>query len=111
MALWFIIFIMLILLFLLCLYIIKSTSKKQIIASTTVTEKYDKPKNISYSENTEYIEVLDFDDYTVKDEKLKKEILDETIDLNELFKTMSINIVAQDKNFDFGLLRKRKKKF
>lgn len=61
-------------------------------------------------EKSEVIEILDLDEQVRKDKKLERDILDETIDLNELFKTMSINVIKQDDVFDFGLLRKRKRK-
>ena len=45
----------------------------------------------------------------VEKEKLKNKISDDTTDLNELFKTMSLTIVKDKSDYDFGLLRNTKK--
>ena len=42
-------------------------------------------------------------------EKVSNKVSDDTVDLNELFKTMSLTIVKDKSDYDFGLLRNTKK--
>ncbi|MBR3199350.1 MAG: hypothetical protein IKG27_04985 [Bacilli bacterium] len=54
----------------------------------------------------EEIEVLDL--YPSKEEKID-EVNDEVLDLDDLFKTISMTAVNSDQDFDFGLRRNDKK--
>lgn len=44
-----------------------------------------------------------------KVEEKTKEVTDDTLDLNDLFKTMTISIVKDNSDYDFGLLKDTKK--
>lgn len=112
-----ILFLLLIFVCLLLLFLLKNKKNNVVSNEKSSLPNYTSPKpkeeqieNLGFFEKSDVIEILDFNDNLKKDEKLEKDILDETIDLNELFKTMSINIIKQDDIVDFGLLRKKKKK-
>lgn len=64
---------------------------------------WNKPKNNNKKEEEE-IEILDVDDYPSY-----KEVSDDTLNLDDLFKTMSIKVIKDDPNFDFDLIRTNKK--
>ena len=60
-------------------------------------------------EPEEEIEILDvYEDVSPLSKKATKEVNEDTLDLDELFKTMSINIINDDSSFDFGLIRENK---
>ncbi len=65
---------------------------------------WNKPKNNNKKEEEEEIEILDVDDYPSY-----KEVSDDTLNLDDLFKTMSIKVIKDDPNFDFDLIRTNKK--
>lgn len=66
---------------------------------------WNKPKkNNNKKEEEEEIEILDVDDYPSY-----KEVSDDTLNLDDLFKTMSIKVIRDDPNFDFDLIRTNKK--
>ncbi len=70
-------------------------------------------KNNPLSEELEK-EIIDFmsniDSVDIRDvEKVSNKVSDDTMDLNELFKTMSLTIVKDKSDYDFGLLRNTKK--
>lgn len=70
-------------------------------------------KNNPISEELEK-EIIDFmsniDSVDIRDvEKVSNKVSDDTVDLNELFKTMSLTIVKDKSDYDFGLLRNTKK--
>lgn len=54
----------------------------------------------------EEIEIVELDETTPQVEK-KDNVSDDTLDLDDLFKTMSIHVLKDDPNFDFGLQRKK----
>lgn len=61
-------------------------------------------------EKEEEIEILDVDDNNYSDvsKQALKEVSQDTLNLDDLFKTMSINVIKDDPSFDFDLLRKNK---
>ncbi len=65
---------------------------------------WNKPKNNNKKEEEEEIEILDVDDYP-----FHQEVSDDTLNLDDLFKTMSIKVIKDDPNFDFDLIRTNKK--
>ena len=66
---------------------------------------WNKPKNNNNNKKEEEeIEILDVDDYPSY-----KEVSDDTLNLDDLFKTMSIKVIKDDPNFDFDLIRTNKK--
>lgn len=55
----------------------------------------------------EEIEIVVLDEESPKEPKKKESVSDDTLDLDDLFKTMSIHVLKDDPNFDFGLRRKK----
>lgn len=65
-------------------------------------------KKIDKKEEEE-IEILDVDySDSLLSKQALKEVSQDTLNLDDLFKTMSINIIKDDSSFDFDLLRKNK---
>lgn len=87
--------ILLIIIFLL-VYIIKNIKKEK-----PISEELEK-EIIDFMSNIDSVDVRDI-------EKANNEVLDDTLDLNDLFKTMSLTIVKDKSDYDFGLLRNTKK--
>lgn len=85
----------LIIIFLL-VYIIKNIKKEK-----PISEELEK-EIIDFMSNIDSVDVRDI-------EKANSEVLDDTLDLNDLFKTMSLTIVKDKSDYDFGLLRNTKK--
>ena len=85
----------LIIIFLL-VYIIKNIKKEK-----PISEELEK-EIIDFMSNIDSVDVRDI-------EKANNEVLDDTLDLNDLFKTMSLTIVKDKSDYDFGLLRSTKK--
>ena len=85
----------LIIIFLL-VYIIKNMKKEK-----PISEELEK-EIIDFMSNIDSVDVRDI-------EKANNEVLDDTLDLNDLFKTMSLTIVKDKSDYDFGLLRNTKK--
>lgn len=85
----------LIIIFLL-VYIIKNIKKEK-----PISEELEK-EIIDFMSNIDSVDVRDI-------EKANNEVLDDTLDLNDLFKTMSLTIVKDKSDYDFGLLRNTKK--
>lgn len=85
----------LIIIFLL-VYIIKNRKKEK-----PISEELEK-EIIDFMSNIDSVDVRDI-------EKANNEVLDDTLDLNDLFKTMSLTIVKDKSDYDFGLLRNTKK--
>ena len=85
----------LIIIFLL-VYIIKNIKKEK-----PISEELEK-EIIDFMSNIDSIDVRNI-------EKANSEVLDDTLDLNDLFKTMSLTIVKDKSDYDFGLLRNTKK--
>lgn len=65
---------------------------------------WNKPKKNNDKKEEEEIEILDVDDYPSY-----KEVSDDTLNLDDLFKTMSIKVIKDDPDFDFDLIRTNKK--
>ena len=63
----------------------------------------------SYTEESkeEEIEIVVLDEESPKEPEKKETVSDDTLDLDDLFKTMSIHVLKDDPNFDFGLRRKK----
>lgn len=55
----------------------------------------------------EEIEIVVLDEESPKEPEKKETVSDDTLDLDDLFKTMSIHVLKDDPNFDFGLRRKK----
>lgn len=89
--------IALIIIFLL-IYKLKETKKNK-----PISEELEK-EIIDFMSNIDSVDIMN-----VEKEKLKNKISDDTTDLNELFKTMSLTIVKDKSDYDFGLLRNTKK--
>lgn len=85
----------LIIIFLL-VYIIKNIKKEK-----PISEELEK-EIIDFMSNIDSVDVRDI-------EKANNEVLDDTLDLNDLFKTMSLTIVKDKSDYGFGLLRNTKK--
>lgn len=85
----------LIIIFLL-VYIIKNIKKEK-----PISEELEK-EIIDFMSNIDSVDVRDI-------EKANNEVLDDTLDLNDLFKTMSLTIVKDKSDYDFGFLRNTKK--
>ena len=85
----------LIIIFLL-IYRLKETKK-----NNTISEELEK-EIIDFMSNIDSVDIRDV-------EKVSNKVSDDTVDLNELFKTMSLTIVKDKSDYDFGLLRNTKK--
>ena len=85
----------LIIIFLL-VYIIKNIKKEK-----PISEELEK-EIIDFMSNIDSVDVRDI-------EKANNVVLDDTLDLYDLFKTMCLNIVKYKSDYDFGLLRNTKK--
>ena len=72
---------------------------KQKKCKKTVTKAREIPE--------EEIEIVVLDEESPKEPKKKETVSDDTLDLDDLFKTMSIHVLKDDPNFDFGLRRKK----
>lgn len=72
-----------------------------VIFSFIFLKIWNKPNN---NKEEEEIEILDVDDYPSY-----KEVSDDTLNLDDLFKTMSIKVIKDDPDFDFDLIRTNKK--
>ncbi len=70
-----------------------------IIASITFKQKPKKENKIDSNFNTN---VSSFE------EEVKKEVMEETLNLDELFETISLKVIKSDSDFDFGLKRTEK---
>ena len=75
-----------------------------VIFSFIFLKIWNKPKKNNDKKEEEEIEILDVDDYPSY-----KEVSDDTLNLDDLFKTMSIKVIKDDPNFDFDLIRTNKK--
>ena len=75
-----------------------------VIFSFIFLKIWNKPKKSNNKKEDEEIEILDVDDYPSY-----KEVSDDTLNLDDLFKTMSIKVIKDDPNFDFDLIRTNKK--
>ena len=75
-----------------------------VIFSFIFLKIWNKPKKSNNKKEEEEIEILDVDDYPSY-----KEVSDDTLNLDDLFKTMSIKVIKDDPNFDFDLIRTNKK--
>ena len=85
----------LIIIFLL-IYRLKETKK-----NNTISEELEK-EIIDFMSNIDSVDIRDV-------EKVSNKVSDDTVDLNELFKTMSLTIVKDKSDYDFDLLRNTKK--
>ena len=72
---------------------------KQKKSKKTVTKAREIPE--------EEIESVVLDEESPKEPEKKETVSDDTLDLDDLFKTMSIHVLKDDPNFDFGLRRKK----
>ena len=75
-----------------------------VIFSFIFLKIWNKPKKNNDKKEEEEIEILDVDDYPSY-----KEVSDDTLNLDDLFKTMSIKVIKDDPDFDFDLIRTNKK--
>ena len=73
--------------------------KKKKKSKKTVTKAREIPE--------EEIEIVVLDEESPKEPEKKETVSDDTLDLDDLFKTMSIHVLKDDPNFDFGLRRKK----
>ena len=73
--------------------------------------KTRKNKSISLELEKEIADFMsNIDSVDIRDiEKENNKVLDDTMDLNDLFKTMSLTIVKDKSDYDFGLLKNAKK--
>ena len=72
---------------------------KQKKSKKTVTKAREIPE--------EEIEIVVLDEESPKEPEKTETVSDDTLDLDDLFKTMSIHVLKDDPNFDFGLRRKK----
>ena len=93
------IIILLIIIFLLIYKLIKIKKNKPI---SLELEK----EIMNFMSNIDSVDVRDIEKIDVKK---SNDFNDDTLDLNELFKTMSLTIVKDKSDYDFGLLRNTKK--
>lgn len=95
--------IILVLIFAICLYFI-FVKKSSPESSTNSDTKYDDVLTEISNLSKEGYDMIMNDPVNIA----KKEISEDTLDLDDLFKTISIKAIKNDKNFDFELKRTNK---
>ncbi len=71
--------------------------------------KGEKKKKLK-QEKKEEIEILEVEPSSSFTKQVLKEVSSDTLDLDSLFQTMSINVIKDDPDFDFDLIRGKSQK-